>query len=159
MEVPGPGIEFELQLQPTLQLKQAGSFNALGGARAGQGSNLHLHSDLSHCRILIPLCHSKNSHSNIVNPYHMPDILDPECVKMYKTVLSLRSYTLARECNRKFLTGGSLVNVIDNRNMNEVFWKTGDKSICPSQAGKFFKMMFILDNLYRLKSQIFLNNI
>ena len=58
MEVPRPGTESEAQLQPKLDpLTHV----------LGWGSNLHFHSDLSHCsQILNPLHHSRNSKMCIV---------------------------------------------------------------------------------------------
>lgn len=39
----------------------------------------------------------------LLNPYHRPDILDPECVKMHKMILGLRSSHTSKEIQQKIL--------------------------------------------------------
>ena len=63
MDIPGWGIESELQLQPMPQQQQRRTLNPLCPARE---SNLHIPCDLSYRgQILNPLSHGGNPHTEI----------------------------------------------------------------------------------------------
>lgn len=66
----------------------------------------------------------------------MPDGVDPECAKMHKTILGLRGSHTSNRIQQKILNRRQFGKCGDT-NMKKVFWRTDDKSICSSQAGKF----------------------